>query len=152
MKSTSRIARAIAFAVVLASLACLAGCLGAKQTWTAQPVATSEVRITPQEVYRRKDRLFVRVTLTNLTGENITVDRDGISLQLEGGPLLGRSAGMTTQHNVYTIIPNGAHAVFVDFRDEGIDDATSAASVIWKGAVHAGARELAIPPTPVRAR
>jgi hypothetical protein len=133
-------------------LAFVTGCLGAKQTWSAQPVSTAEVRITPQEVYRRKDRLFVRATVTNLTNENITIDRDGISLQLEGGPLLGRSTGMTTLHNVYTLPPNAAHSVYVDFRDELIDESTAGASVVWRGAVHAGRRELAIPPTPVRAR
>jgi hypothetical protein len=140
-------------AVVLLSLAVvLGGCLGSKQTWTAQPVATAEVRIAPQEVYRRKDRIFVRVTLTNLTKENITVDRDGVSLQLEGGRVLGRSSGMTTQHHPYTVVPNGAHSVYVDFRDDGIDEGTNAANVVWKGAVYAGARELAIPPTPILAR
>jgi hypothetical protein len=94
----------------------------------------------------------VRVTLTNLTNENLIVDRDGVSLQLEGGPLLGRSSGTTTLHKPYNVPPNRAQSVYVDFRDEGIDEATSAASVVWKGAVFAGARELVIPPTPVRAR
>ncbi len=144
--------RVHAIVVVLSLLAVLTGCLGAKQSWSAQPVATAEVRISPQEVYRRKDRLFVRVTFTNLTGENMTVDRDGISLQLEGGPLLGRSSGMTTLHKPYNVAPNQAHSIYVDFKDDGIDEATSAANVIWKGAVFAGAREVAVPPTPVRAR
>src|SRR5688572_11875407 len=105
-------------ALLLAALA-LGGCLGSKQSWTAQPVATAEVRISPQEVYRRKDRLFVRVTFTNLTRENITVDRDGISLQLEGGRVLERSSGTTTLHHPYNLPPNAAHAIYVDFRDDG---------------------------------
>ena len=144
--------RLLAF-ILLASLAVVVGgCLGSKQAWTAQPVATAEVRISPQEVYRRKDRLFVRVTFTNLTKENVTVDRDGISLQLEGGRILGRSSGMTTLHHPYNVPPNAAHSIYVDFKDEEIDEATTSANILWKGAVFAGAREIAIPPTPVRAR
>lgn len=143
--------RPLAIIFLLVTLA-VGGCLGSKQTWSAQPVATAEVRITPQEVYRRKDRLFVRVTVTNLTQENITVDRDAISLQLEGGRVLERSSGMTTQHHPYTLAPSAAHSIYVDFKDDGIDEATSAANVIWKGSAFAGARELAIPPTPVQAR
>ena len=137
---------------ILLFVVALGGCLGAKQTWSAQPVATAEVRITPQEIYRRKDRLFVRVTVTNLTTENLTVDRDAMSLQLEGGRVLGRSSGMTTLHHPYNLPPNAAHSIYVDFKDDGIDEATRSANVIWKGAVFAGARELAIPATPVRAR
>src|SRR3954471_24337045 len=140
-------------AVILMAVAVLlGGCLGSKQNWSAQPVATAEVRISPQEVYRRKNRVFVRVTLTNLTHENITVDRDGVSLDLGGGRVLGRSSGMTTQHHPYTVPPNGAHSVYVDFMDDGIDEGTAGANVVWRGAVFAGARELAIPPTPVQAR
>lgn len=143
--------RVLSLALLVLTLT-LGGCLGAKEGWSAQPIATAEVRITPQEVYRRKDRLFVRVTFTNLTQENVTVDRDGISLQLDGGVLLARSSGTTTQHHPYTVPPNGAHAVYVDFRDEAIDEALGGANVVWKGAVFAGKREIVIPPTPVRAR
>lgn len=147
-----RLMKRLLAVILVASVVVLAGCLGSKEGWTAKPVATAEVRISPQEVYRRKDRLFVRVTFTNLTKENITVDRDGISLQLEGGRVLERSSGMTTLHHPYNVPPNAAHSIYVDFKDDGIDEATSSANVIWKGAVFAGAREIAIPPTPVRAR
>lgn len=44
-----------AFAILL-FVVLLGGCLGAKQTWSAQPVSTAEVRITPQQVHGREDR------------------------------------------------------------------------------------------------
>lgn len=137
-------------AVAVAALAST-GCIGAKHTWRAQMVTSPEARISPQEVYRRKDRLFVRVTYTNLSTETVTVDRDALQLQLANGRLLGRSTGMTSTHPIYSIPPNGAHSIYVDFRDEVLEEEHSAA-LVWKSAVFAGSRELAIPYTPVTAR
>ena len=114
-------------------------CLGAKESWQALTI------------YRRKDRLFVRVTYTNLTPETVTVDRDAMTLQLPNGRVVPRSLGSTTTHTVYTVPPNGAHAVFIDFRDDELEKAHSA-TVLWNDAVHAGTREIAVPPTPVTVR
>ncbi|MDB4943366.1 MAG: hypothetical protein JWP97_2900 [Labilithrix sp.] len=138
------------FAVLV--LTSLTGCLGAKQSWTAQPVATAEARIAPQEVYRRKNRLFVRVTYTNLSNENVTIDRDAVSLQLASGRVAGRSSGTFTQHHPYTLPPNAAHSIYVDFQDEEIADGMQSGAVLWNGAIFAGAREVHLPPTPVTAR
>ena len=140
------------FFLTLFFVVVMCGCLGSKQGWSAQPVSTAEARIVSQEVYRRKNRLFVRVTYTNLTRETVSVDRDSVQLQMPGGRILGRSSGMTTQHHPYNLHPNEAHSIYVDFMDDDINEDLDAANVLWKGAVFAGARELVIPPTPVRAR
>jgi len=126
-------------------------CLGAKESWQALTITNADLRVAPVEVYRRKDRLFVRVTYTNLTPETVTVDRDAMTLQLPNGRVVPRSLGSTTTHTVYTVPPNGAHAVFIDFRDDELEKAHSA-TVLWNDAVHAGTREIAVPPTPVTVR
>lgn len=128
-----------------------AGCLGSKQTWRSQTVTSAEARISPLEVYRRKDRLFIRVTYTNLSNEMVTVDRDALQLQLENGRLLGRSTGTTSTHATYSIPPNGAHSIYVDFRDDDLEYERNAA-LVWKSAVFAGSREVMVPYTPVTAR
>lgn len=138
--------------LVLAALSLATpACLGAKETWQAQTITSADVRVSPVEVYRRKDRLYVRVTYTNLSAETVTVDRDAMTLQLANGRVIPRSLGTTTTHTVYTVPPNGAHAIFVDFRADELEKEHSA-TVLWKGAVHAGTRELDIPPTPVTVR
>ena len=145
--------RSTLFALVLVALtAVLAGCLGTKYAWSSAPIATSEVRIVPQEVYRRKDRLFVRVTLTNLSSSTLTVDRDAMTLQLDTGRILGRSVGMTSLHKPYSLPPGAAHSIYVDFKDDDIHEDRGSANVIWSGAVFDGGREVQIPPTPLRAR
>lgn len=146
-----RFPRLAAFLFLLLAAAPTSGCLGSKQPWSATMVASPEARITPQEVYRRKDRLFIRVTYTNLSSETVTITRDALSLQLSSGRVLPRSVGMTSRHGAYTLPPNGARAVFVDFRDDEIETAQSA-NLLWNGAVFAGAREIQVPPTPVSAR
>lgn len=138
--------------LVLAALSLATpACLGAKENWQAQTITSADVRVSPVEVYRRKDRLFVRVTYTNLSPETVTVDRDAMTLQLANGRVIPRSLGSTTTHTVYTVPPNGAHAVFVDFRD-GELETEHAATVLWNDAVHAGARKIDVPPTPVTVR
>jgi hypothetical protein len=127
-----------------------AGCLGAKESWRTQTVTSAEARVTPQEIYRRKDRLYVRVNYTNLGAEPVTIDRDAMTLQLANGRTIPRSTGTTTTHTIYTLPPNGAHAVFVDFKDDAIERERSA-TVLWKGAVFAGKREVEIAPTVVTA-
>jgi hypothetical protein len=144
------ISRHVVAAALFAPL--LGGCIGSKHTWRAMPVATEEVRVSPQEVYRRKNRLFVRVTMTNLSPSWLTVDRDAVSLQLDSGAVLGRSSGMTSRHKPYEIAPGRSHSIYVDFMDEDIDEHARAGHVFWNGAVFDGARQVAIPPTPVRAR
>jgi hypothetical protein len=137
--------------VLLALSLATPACLGAKESWQAQTITSADVRVSPVEVYRRKDRLFVRVTYTNLSPETVTVDRDAMALQLPDGRVIPRSLGSTSTHTVYSVPPNGAHAIFVDFRDEGLEKEHSA-TVLWKGAVHAGTREVEVPPTPVTVR
>ncbi len=143
----ARIARVLFAAIALTFF--LSACLGAKQSWRATPIATAEVRIVPQEVYRRKDRLFVRVTITNLSQETLTVDRDAVTAQLDSGRVLARSSGMTTLHKPYELYPGQAHSIYVDFKDGDIDEHARAANVFWTGAVFAGARSVQIPATPL---
>lgn len=139
------------FALVLTTLS---GCLGAKHPWRADSVTTEEVRILPKEIYQRKNRLFVRVTVFNLGANPITVVRDSVKAQLmngpnQPGPILDRSVGMTSTHMIYTIPPGGNHAVDVDFKNDAILN-YGAANVFWTGAVFDGARQLMIPATPVQ--
>ncbi|AKU96299.1 hypothetical protein AKJ09_02963 [Labilithrix luteola] len=143
----------LALAILLATAApAMTGCLGSKHSWAAQPVATEETRIVPQEIYRRKNRLFVRVTFTNLSPSYLTVDRDAVTLQLDTGRILGRSSGTTSLHKPYELPPNASHSIYVDFKDEDIDEDRAAANVIWTGAVFDGARQVQVPSTQVYAR
>lgn len=135
---------------LLLLLSILPACMGSKHTWRATPVMTEEVRIIPQEIYRRKDRIFVRVTMTNLGQSMLTVDRDAVTLQLDNGRVLGRSSGMTTLHKPYDLPPGRSHSIYVDFKDEDIDAHARAANVFWTGAVFDGARQLQIPATPLQ--
>jgi len=137
--------------LLLSSSLLVTGCMGSKHAWRAQPIATEEVRVVPQEVYRRKNRLFVRATFYNLGSSWLTVDRDAVSCQLENGHVLARSAGTTTLHKPYSIPPGGVHSVYVDFKSEDIED-VGAAHVFWTGAVYDGARQVMIPATPVQGR
>jgi hypothetical protein len=138
-------------AVVLFALTMLfAGGCGSKTYWRAEPVVTSEVRIAPQEVYLSKNRLFVRVTVVNLTQETVIVSRDLVTLQLGGGRVVSRSSGMTTQHQAYSLNPGASRAVYIDFKDDELMDAVNSANVVWKGAIRAGSREIEVPPTPVQ--
>jgi hypothetical protein len=137
------------FVLALTSVTSLAGCMGAKERWRAAPVMTQEVRVVPQEIYRRKDRLFVRVTLWNLSMAPLTVDRDGVTAQLSNGAVLGRSSGLTTLHKPYTLPPGATQSIYVDFRDPAMEDAV-AANIFWTGAVWDGARQIEVPPTPAR--
>lgn len=147
----SLLARVSLVAVVAVAGLSSTGCLGSKQTWRSETVTSPEARVSPQEVYRRKDRLFVRVTYTNLSAETVTVDRDALQLQLANGRLLGRSTGTTSTHAIYSIPPNGAHSIYVDFRDDDLESERNAA-LVWKSAVFAGSREVIVPYTPVTAR
>lgn len=143
----------LGLAILLAAAApAMTGCMGSKHAWAAQPVATEETRVIPQEIYRRKNRLFVRVTFTNLSQSYLTVDRDAVTLQLDSGRILGRSAGMTSLHKPYELPPNASHSIYVDFKDDDIDEDRAAANVIWTGAIFDGARQIQVPPTPVYAR
>lgn len=141
----------LGFWIVAFFVVALSGCLGSKHTWRGSPVITEEVRVVPQEIYRRKDRLFVRVTVYNLSRVPLTVDRDGVTAQLANGEVLARSSGTTTQHRPYTIYPGETHSVYVDFRGEGVEDA-GGANIFWTGALWDGSRQLQVPATPVRGR
>lgn len=135
--------------VVLSAVTSLTGCLGAKHAWRAEPVVTEEVRVLPLEAYRRKNRLFVRVTLFNLTKVPLIVSRDSVRAQLDTGTVLDRSVGITSLHKPYTVQPGAAQRIDIDFRNDAILMA-GAANVFWTGAVFDGARQLMIPATPVR--
>lgn len=122
----------------------LVGGCGSKHAWIAQPVATEEVRIVPQDVYRRNNRLYVRVTVWNLGKAPLVVAREHVQVQL----VTGRVVGVTSRKS-YTVEPGASQAVFVDFKDDDIKDAT-VAEIFWTGAVFDGAREVMIPATTVR--
>lgn len=136
--------RAILFAVAtMLSAPLVTGC-GSRHAWIAQPVATEEVRIVPQDVYRRNNRLYVRVTLWNLGRSPLVVARENVQVQLATGRVVGVASRKT-----YTVEPGASQAVFVDFKDDDIKDATIA-QVFWTGAVFDGDRVVMIPATSVR--
>ncbi len=143
--------RHIAALLVLVAVAftSLSGCLGAKHPWSAGTVLTEEVRVIPQEVYRRKNRLYVRVAFVNLGQVPLLISRDLVKAQLNTGALLDRSTGLTSTHKAYTLQPGGTQDVYVDFKHDAILNASSA-YVFWTGAVFDGAREVPIPATPVQ--
>ena len=135
--------------VVLLQVLC--GCMGARHAWAPQPVATPQVRIDPQEIYRQKNRLWVRVTFTNLTSNMLIVNRDAVYLQLDTGQILGRSSGSTTRHEPYAVAAHSSHRVWVDFKDRAIIDSTSA-RILWKDAVRdVAGHAIHIPPMQVTA-
>lgn len=117
-----RLLRPLLTTVLVATISMFAsGCLGSKHAWHAQTVSGAEARVSRQELYRRTDRLFVRVTYTKMWTETVTIDRDAMTLQLATGRVLGRSAGMTSTHATYTLLANGARSIFVDFRDDDLE-------------------------------
>jgi len=120
--------------------------MGAKHAWSPTPVATPHVRIDPQQIFRQKNRIFVRVTFTNLTSNMLVVDRDAVTLQLYTGQVLRRSSGSTTRHEPYVIAAHASHPVWVDFKDDSILNSTSA-RVLWSEAVRDMAgHAIQIPP------
>lgn len=128
------------------------GCGHAHSTWAAQPVTTSDLRIMPAGISSSGDRLYVQTTFTNTGAETFTVDRDGVTLRLADGRVLPRSVGTFTQHKPYVIGPGGSHAVYVDFKIDGMDwDDTASAEVDWSKAIYVGGRALAVPPTTLSA-
>ena len=120
--------------------------MGSKHAWIGTPVVTEEVRIVPQDIYRRKNRLYVRVTMWNLGKSPVVVDRDQVQVQLVGGRVLERSG---RSRKVYTVQPGSAQSLYVDFKDDALDGG-GAAQVFWTGAVFDGGRQLLIPATDVR--
>ncbi len=73
-------------------------------------------------------------------------------MKLDSGRILGRTSGTTSLHKPYELPPNGSHSIYVDFKDDDIDEERAAATVIWTGAVFDGPRQVQVPPTPVYAR
>ena len=141
--------RALAVLFIALGALFVSGCAG-KYPWRAEAVVTPEVRIAPQEVFLRKDRLFVKVIIVNLTKEPLIVSRDLVTLQIGSGRTLSRSSGLTTQHQAYTLNPGASHDVNIDFKDDILTDGVNSANIVWKGALRAGSRELEVPPTPVQ--
>ncbi|MCL2723868.1 MAG: hypothetical protein FWD69_05465 [Polyangiaceae bacterium] len=141
--------RWLAVVMMLISTQAVVGCLGSKQAWTpGEPVVTSDVCIVLQHVFRRKNRLFVRMVMMNLTSSALTVHRDALTLRLNTGRTLQRSSGMTTTHKPYDLAPGASREVWVDFRSDDIPKGTSA-QLLWKDAVFAGTRAVEIPDTPI---
>jgi hypothetical protein len=146
--------RSIRFLFALALLvlaAAFAGCVGSRQTWTAQPVLAPGIAIQPVQAYRRGRLLFVQTMFVNQTGAPMVVDRDGAVLMMPSGAVLRRSVGTFTQHRPYMIPSGASQAVNVDFRAEGFDwDQVGSVQVNWSGAVSVNGAPVVLPPMVVR--
>jgi hypothetical protein len=71
-----------------------------------------------KEAYVVGDRVYVKTWMKNQTDQVMTIDRDGMQLKLEGGAILDRSSGKTTQHTPYSVAPGVGRDVHVDFRGD----------------------------------
>lgn len=114
-------------------LALVAGCSKRVALYGAATTLPSGVHVRVHEAYVSGDRIFVKMWMMNTTAQSMTIDRDGMSLKLPGGQVLGRSVGMTTQHRPYVVAPGQGHDVFVDFRSEAGFEGLSGANVVLGG-------------------
>ncbi len=100
---------------MLALLAC------SKHYLQARSAHAGGITVQPMQVWVGGHKLWVRVTVINDGAEPIVVTRDLVTARLPGGQTVGRASGAMTQHNNYVIPPNGSHAVYVEFAEQGFD-------------------------------
>jgi hypothetical protein len=121
MKNLSRLVVAFGLA---ASLTVSTAACGHKEMWRSQTAEASGVRIVPEQVYTGGRKLWVRTTVFNGTQMPMVIIRDQIVARLPNGAVIQRAAGKTTIHAPYNVMPGGAHEVYVEFEEEGLDWAT----------------------------
>ena len=83
-----------------------------------EQVVGNAIFVRVKEAYVSGDRIYVKTWMKNQTDQVITIDRDGMQLKLEGGAVLDRSSGKTTQHTPYSVGPGVGRDVHVDFRGD----------------------------------
>jgi hypothetical protein len=99
------------------------------------PVATlaNTLQVRTFDAYARKDRIFVKTVITNVSAQPVVIDRDGFALRLPDGEVLPRGSGTTTQHTPYPLAPGAGRDVFVDFHAAHELDHIGGATIIVGG-------------------
>lgn len=135
----------LVYASVLA--AALAGCGGGKIPLRAQTVDSADVHVTPMEVYIGGKKLWVRITVQNLSKGTLIVQRDAMTAHLPNGQTLTRAMGSYTMHEPYVLPPGAMHPVYVEFEEQGFKwkDMPSA-QIDFTGAVTRDGQPVAVPP------
>ena len=147
--SVRRIALLVLFVVFAAVTA---GCRR-NPSYVATPVASPPVRIVVGRVVADGDRLYVEAQVTNTGAEPLVVDRNGVTLALSDGQVLGRSVGITSTKQPYRLEPGRTRAVHVDFRAEDFKwRDVHRATIDWSGAISVDGKHVAIAPMPIESR
>jgi hypothetical protein len=117
----------------------VAGC--AHKVFLHGPIAALSrgVNVKVTQAWIKGDRVYVRTYVTNGSEGDLRIDRDGWSLRLPSGEVLPRSVGVTTRHNLYTLLPGGGRDVYVDFRMHGADLSGLSGADLIVGGVSFGA-------------
>lgn len=138
------------FVFVLGLLA--VGC-GRKQSYIAQPVSTAPVRIVVGSALADSKRLYVEAQVTNTGDKPMLIDRNGVTLVLEDGEVLGRSVGITSLKKPYHVEPGRTQAVHVDFKAEDFKwHDVKKAKIDWSAAISVDGKHVPIEPMPLLAR
>jgi hypothetical protein len=108
-----------------------AGCGKHVQLYAMAPTLSASVQVRLKEADISGDRVYVKMYMTNTSGDVLHIDRDGMSLRLPNGQVLPRSVGKTTMHKPYDVPPGQGHDVFVDFRaDHDLADINGATVIL----------------------
>lgn len=136
------------FALAFVALGC-----GKKQSYIATPVNSAPVRIVVGRALADRTRLYVEAQVTNTGDKPMVVDRNGVTLVLEDGQVLGRSIGITSMKRPYHVEPGRTQAVHVDFRAEDFKwTQVKKAKIDWSGAISVDGKNVPIEPMPLVAR
>lgn len=126
----------------------MGACGHAHVAWLAQPVVAGGIQIQANDAYSDNRRLYVRAMVFNNGPVPIQVNRDAVVAMLPDGRPVARGSGMTSTHQIYTIMPGQSHAAFVDFPGEGFNwRDMPGAQVNWSNAITINGSPIQLPPT-----
>jgi hypothetical protein len=144
-------------ALVLALAVCVAGC-GGRQYLRAEVVDCAGVKVIPSGVWVGGGKLFVRLMVTNDTGDTIVIYRDQMAAHplaqsngsLVAGASVDRARGQTgwqeTWGHSYVVLPGGGHAVNVEFKEQGFHwSDMSEVEIDFADAIRHGDQPMSVP-------
>ncbi|MSP60633.1 MAG: hypothetical protein EXR72_09895 [Myxococcales bacterium] len=127
----------LAAGLLLAPLFGCGGGLPGRMRYAAPPQAMLQggVSVTFQLAHSEDEVFKFRCLVTNLSNQQMLVNRDGWALRLADGRVLQRRGD---RHMPYVLNPGQMHKVYVDFKERGLDMRTiQQASVIIGGISYA---------------
>ena len=83
--------------------------------YQAKPYASHGISITPEKIFLKKDKLWVRVHVLNETGKLLTMDKTQITLRMNGA-VIGREGGVFNKNPKPEYVQPGlTHPLYIEF-------------------------------------